>query len=206
MPVPQARIKKAGSREVLQDPSPPPSFVPEPPRVSCPITFLFHPCCILWINNQTPLDTAGQDDFTRRRLQEFWLSIQQYSQQRRAREHQTSPTTSSPETQLHSAVGPCRWHVLQKPCRWPSQPLLHGKGEGLWADGSPGPSEKDAWATGGWTSTGLCLTQKQITQTYIWDVWVMFQVKKNYIYIFKDFLWFYPIILMFKKCNIFLPL
>lgn len=33
MPVPQARIKKAGSREVLQDPSPPPSFVPEPPRV-----------------------------------------------------------------------------------------------------------------------------------------------------------------------------
>ncbi|XP_051972896.1 tight junction protein ZO-2a [Xyrauchen texanus] len=33
MPVPHARIKKSGSREVLRDQSPPPSFVPEPPKV-----------------------------------------------------------------------------------------------------------------------------------------------------------------------------
>ncbi|XP_073730124.1 tight junction protein ZO-2a isoform X1 [Misgurnus anguillicaudatus] len=33
IPVPHVRIKRAGSKEVLQDPSPPPSFVPEPPKV-----------------------------------------------------------------------------------------------------------------------------------------------------------------------------
>ncbi|XP_030624447.1 tight junction protein ZO-2a isoform X2 [Chanos chanos] len=32
-PVPPARMKRAGSREVLREPSPPPSFVPEPPKV-----------------------------------------------------------------------------------------------------------------------------------------------------------------------------
>ncbi|XP_048030754.1 tight junction protein ZO-2a isoform X2 [Megalobrama amblycephala] len=33
MPVPQERSKKPASREVQRDPSPPPSFVPEPPKV-----------------------------------------------------------------------------------------------------------------------------------------------------------------------------
>ncbi|XP_051971557.1 tight junction protein ZO-2-like [Xyrauchen texanus] len=33
MPVPHARVKKSRSREVLRGPSPPPSFVPEPPKV-----------------------------------------------------------------------------------------------------------------------------------------------------------------------------
>ncbi|XP_062334386.1 tight junction protein ZO-2a isoform X2 [Osmerus eperlanus] len=32
-PVPPARMRRSGSREVLRDPSPPPSFVPEPPKV-----------------------------------------------------------------------------------------------------------------------------------------------------------------------------
>uniref|UniRef100_A0A3B1KKH7 Tight junction protein 2a (zona occludens 2) n=1 Tax=Astyanax mexicanus TaxID=7994 RepID=A0A3B1KKH7_ASTMX len=32
-PAPVPRMKRAGSREVLRDPSPPPSFVPEPPKV-----------------------------------------------------------------------------------------------------------------------------------------------------------------------------
>ncbi|XP_066506710.1 tight junction protein ZO-2a isoform X3 [Hoplias malabaricus] len=32
-PAPVLRMKQAGSREVLRDPSPPPSFVPEPPKV-----------------------------------------------------------------------------------------------------------------------------------------------------------------------------
>ncbi|MFT7817439.1 tight junction protein ZO-2-like isoform X1 [Arapaima gigas] len=34
VPEPRSRMKKAGSREVLRDSSPPPSFVPEPPKVS----------------------------------------------------------------------------------------------------------------------------------------------------------------------------
>uniref|UniRef100_A0A8B9JDW6 Tight junction protein 2a (zona occludens 2) n=1 Tax=Astyanax mexicanus TaxID=7994 RepID=A0A8B9JDW6_ASTMX len=33
-PAPVPRMKRAGSREVLRDPSPPPSFVPEPPKVT----------------------------------------------------------------------------------------------------------------------------------------------------------------------------
>lgn len=32
-PEPRARMKRSGSREVLRDPSPPPSFIPEPPKV-----------------------------------------------------------------------------------------------------------------------------------------------------------------------------
>ncbi|KAM6985928.1 tight junction protein ZO-2a isoform 1-T3 [Aplochiton taeniatus] len=32
-PEPRARMRRSGSREVLRDPSPPPSFIPEPPKV-----------------------------------------------------------------------------------------------------------------------------------------------------------------------------
>lgn len=33
-PEPRAQLRKAGSREILREPSPPPAFKPEPPKVN----------------------------------------------------------------------------------------------------------------------------------------------------------------------------
>uniref|UniRef100_A0A8C1QTZ9 Tight junction protein 2a (zona occludens 2) n=1 Tax=Cyprinus carpio TaxID=7962 RepID=A0A8C1QTZ9_CYPCA len=41
IPVPHERLKKPASKEVQRDPSPPPSFVPEPPKVSVSFTLYF---------------------------------------------------------------------------------------------------------------------------------------------------------------------